>query len=90
MWEDFGHEMGDFGHEMGRMGDEIGRGFGEFGREMGRVFGGLGGGLGALIGCICGLWPLALIVVGVLLLINARRRPARSEPPAPPSDAEQI
>ncbi|MBN1285092.1 MAG: hypothetical protein JXB47_06825 [Anaerolineae bacterium] len=82
-WDDLGRGMGEVGREVGEVGRELGRGFGDLGRELGRTFGGLGRGIGALVGCICGLWPLALIVAGVLLLVNARKSRPGDEEVAP-------
>ena len=59
----------------------MGEFFGNFGRIMGEFFGSLGGSIGAFFGGlgrnIANLWPLALILIGIVLLFS--RRPNRQE-----------
>jgi hypothetical protein len=59
----FGSLGGSVGSFFGNLGGEIGHFFGNLGSEIGRFFGGLGGAIGRL-------WPLIIILIGVLVLFR--------------------
>lgn len=71
-----GQAGGSFGQALGdaasSFGTAVGNFFGSFGRTIGQIFGGLGQGIGQLA---AHLWPLALIIVGLVMIF--RRRPHR-------------
>lgn len=69
--------LGDIGSFFGRIGGSIGEFFGSLGGLIGSFFGSLGSTIGRLAGSLANLWPLLLIVIGVLLLFR-RGKPKRN------------
>jgi hypothetical protein len=71
----------DLGEFFGNFGRSFGEFFGNFGRAIGEFFGNLGGSIGSFFGnlgsALANIWPLALILIGLALLLW--RRPSRQQ-----------
>ncbi len=68
-------DMNTIGEFFGNFGRSMGEFFGRFGEAMGRFGGAVGEFFGNLGGSLAQFWPVALIVIGAVLLL--RRQPQR-------------
>ncbi|MBZ0294074.1 MAG: hypothetical protein K8L99_16050 [Anaerolineae bacterium] len=65
------------GEAAGQFGSSVGNFFGNFGRTMGEFFGSLGRGFGRTA---ANLWPLVLIVIGLVLILRNPRQKVKRQP----------